>query len=121
MRRTGRYGRVLRGAPVVDIAHLMHAADGATGRAALLGEELALYVSRLISRERNARISTLLAAIVRQTELADLEVASACTAAPVVRLPVGDRLLEVIESRVTATGKLSHLVPDGAFGLAKRL
>ena len=50
MRGSGRYGSMLRGAPVVDIAHLMHAADGATGRAALFGDELALHVSRLISR-----------------------------------------------------------------------
>jgi len=82
---------------VVDIAHLMHATDRAVRRAALLRQELPLHIRRHVSRQWNPRIPTLLAAIVHQPKLADVQIPSTRSAAPVVRLPIGNRLLEVIE------------------------
>src|SRR5260370_12456876 len=104
--------------PVVDITHLMHAGDRAVRRAAVLRQELALHIRRLIPRQRNPGIPALLAAIVHQPELADVQIPSTCPAAPVICLPIGNRLLEVIEPRVAPPCKLSYLVPDPALRLA---
>ena len=106
--------RCLWGAPVVDVADLVDAADGAVGRTALFGEELAFHVGLLVVRDRHAGISALLGAVVHQTELADVEIASAGPAAPIVRLAVGDRLLKMVEARVAAAGQAPDFVPDGA-------
>ena len=113
--------RRLRGAPVVDVADLVHTANGAVGRAALLGKELPLHVRPAVLGQRHAGIATLLRTVVHQAELADIEIASACAAPPVVGLAVRDRFLEVVEARIAAPRQLADFVPDGTLFLAQRL
>src|ERR1700761_1250216 len=74
-------GRVLRGAPVVDVAYLVHAGDGAVGSAGFLGKELALYDLGGIFGDRNARIAALLGAVGDDPFLVDIEVAGTRAAA----------------------------------------
>src|ERR1700761_9717179 len=108
----GRGAGGLRGAPVVDVADLVHAGDGAVGSAALLGEELALHALGGVVGDGDCRIAALLAAVVHQAVFADVEVARACAAAPVVGLAVGDGFLKVVEARVGAPREAPDLVPD---------
>lgn len=111
----------LRCAPVINVADLVDAADGAVGSAAFFGEEFSLDVGGLVFGERNARVAALLGAVVDQSKLADINIACASPAAPVVGLAVGDGFLEVIEARVAAARELTNLVPHGAFGFAEGL
>ena len=96
---------------MVDIAHLVHATDRAVRRAALLRQELPLHIRRHVARQRNPRIPALLGAIVHQPELADVQIPPARPAAPVIRLPVRDRLLKVIEPRVAPPRQLAAPCP----------
>src|ERR1019366_463351 len=100
VRAAGSYLRRLRSPPVVDVAHLVHATDGAVRRATLLGQELTLHVRPAVLSQWNARIATLLRAVMHQPELADVEITPASAAPPVIRLPVGDRFLKMVEPRV---------------------
>ncbi len=115
----GGHAGVLRGAPVVDVADLVDAGDGAARGAAFFREELALDVFASVAGEGDARVAALLAAVVDEAVLADVEVACACAAAPVVGLPVGDGFLEVVEAGVAAAGELADLIPDVALALAE--
>src|SRR5271154_2117540 len=99
---------------MIDVAHLMHATDRATRRAALLRQKLPLYIRGHIPRQRNPGISPLLTAVVHQPVLADIQIPSTRAAPPVVRLPIGDRLLEVIEPRVAPACQIPYLVPNPA-------
>src|ERR1700761_7769108 len=116
-----RHRRGLRRAPVIDVAHLMHTTNRAARSAALLRQKLPFHISCLVLRQRYRRIPTLLAAIVHQTVLADIQVPPARPASPVVRLPIGDRLLEVIEPRIAPPRQVPHLVPNTALRIAQRL
>lgn len=60
---------------MVDVADLVHAADGAVWRAAFRGQIFAFYVSRCVIGQRDARITALLAAIMHQAVFADIEIA----------------------------------------------
>src|ERR1700743_291940 len=92
----------LRRAPMVDVAHLMHAADGAVRRAGLRGKELPLHVLGSVFAQRNARKTALLRAVMHEAVFADVEVARTRPAAPVVRQALRNRLLKLIEARVAA-------------------
>ena len=96
----GGNGGVLRGAPVIDVADLVDAADGAVGGAGL---SRCRYSRRTIFEgvlgQRLAGVAALLRAVVHQAVLADVHVARAGAATPVVRLAVRDVVLEVIEAR----------------------
>ena len=98
----GSDGRVLRGAPVVDVANLVYTADGAVGSAGFFGEEFALDDLGGVVGDRNARVAALLRAVADDPVLVDVEIARARSAAPVVRLAIGDGLLEAVEARVAA-------------------
>src|SRR5271167_2120431 len=99
----------------------MHATDRAAWRAALLCHKLPLDISSRVLGQRNRRISTLLAAVMNQPVLADIQIPSTCTAPPVIRLPIGNRLLKVIEPRVTPPRQVPHLVPHAALRRTQRL
>jgi len=71
----GRNSSVLRRAPVVDVADLVYARDGAVGRAGFLGEKLALDDSLGVLRDRNAGIATLLAAVADDAVLIHIQIA----------------------------------------------
>jgi hypothetical protein len=77
-------GAGLRVAPVVEHSDLLRAGDGAARRARLLGAILVFKVLAGVFLEGNGGISALLRAVVNQPILADLEVAAADSAAPLV-------------------------------------
>src|SRR5689334_11676789 len=110
-RRSTRAGLAgLRSAPVVDVADLVHAADGAARAAGLLCQELALYIGGGVLRQRSRGEAALLAAVVHQTVFADVEIASTGAAAPVVGLAVRNRFLKVVEARVAPARQLTDCV-----------
>ena len=108
----GRDGAGLRRAPVVDVADAVDAADGAVGRAAFGGQELALHVGGGVFGDRHAGVAALLGAVVHQAVLADVEVARTGAAAPVVGPPLRDRFLELVELRVVGLLPVAHLEVD---------
>ena len=93
----GGDGGGLRGAPVVDVADSMDAADGAVGGAAFGGEEFALDVGGGVVGEGNAGVAALLAAVVDEAVFANIEIARAGAAAPVVGAALGDGFLELVK------------------------
>src|SRR5580658_2341934 len=99
---------------MVDVAHLMHTANRTARRTALLCQKLPLHIGSLIPRQRHPWIPALLAAIVHQPVLADIQISPTRATAPVIRLPVGNRLLEMIEPRITPPRQVPHLVPNPA-------
>ena len=121
MRAAGSYLRRLRSPPVVDVAHLVHATDGAVRRATLLGQELTLHVRPAVLSQWNARIATLWRAVMHQPELADVEITRTRATAPFVRLPFRDAVLKPIEARVILVPQLLHIVEDLLFRLAQWL
>ena len=97
----GRFqARVLRRPPEIHRRHAVHAADRAVRRARLRRRELAADVVDGVALERHARIAALLRAVVHQAVLADVEVARAGAAAPLVRLAVGQVVLEAANPRI---------------------
>src|SRR5580698_3329841 len=111
----------LRSAPVIDIADLVHAGDGAVGSAALLGEELLFHALGGVVGDGHRGIAALLAAVVHEAVFTNVQITRARPAAPVVGLAVGDGFLKVIEARVAAAREAADFVPDLALALAKRL
>src|SRR6185437_14743726 len=73
-------------APEIDQRCLMNAGNGAVGSAGFLGEVLAPDVGDSVIRQRDSGIAALLGAVVNQAVLADIEIAGAGSAAPVVGL-----------------------------------
>ncbi len=67
-------------------------------------EELALDVGLGVLGEGDAGIAALLGAVVDQAVFADVEVARAGAAAPVVGHAVGDGFLKLVEARVGCGG-----------------
>ena len=68
-------------------------------RAALLREEFALTLLRRVFRERHAGVAALLGTIMNQSVFADVEIARAGAAAPLVFASGGDIVLELIDAR----------------------
>src|SRR5690349_2443498 len=99
----------------------MHAADRAAWSAALLRQELALHVLGRVLRQRNAGMAALLAAVVHQPILADVQVPTASTAAPVIGLAVRNGFLKMIEPAVAAPRHGTYGVPYLALSIAQRL
>ena len=104
----------LGGAPVVHVGHLMYARDSAVRRTALFGEKFAPNVVDGVLLQRNPGIAALLRAVVNQSVLANVQVASARTAPPLVRFAVGDIVLEPVEASVMVLLELLHLQEDFA-------
>ena len=88
----------MRGAPGIDGRNLVHAGHGAARGAGFFGEELAVALLVSVFHDGNARIAALLRTIVDQAVFADVEIARASTAAPVVFLAARDIVLELIDT-----------------------
>src|SRR5262245_59550998 len=86
----------------------MDAADGAVRRARLRRRELALDVLDGVVLQRNSRVAALLRAVVHEPLLADVEVARARAAAPVVRLAVGEVVLKAADAGVQVLHDLAR-------------
>ncbi len=119
---------VLRTSPEVHRRHAMDAADRAVRRAGLFRAELAPDIGDGVGLERHARIPALLRAVVDQALFADVEISRARAASPLVRLPVGEVVLEapnpgieILDDLPGAADGRGHVVVDLAFRAAKRL
>ena len=99
----------------------MDAGDGAARGAALGGAVFAADVVDGVLAERLAGVAALLRAVVHQAVFADVEVAGAGAAAPVVLLAVRDVVLEIIQARVAALLHRLHGGVDFALLVAERL
>src|SRR4029077_8512012 len=89
----GRCG-MLRSSPGVEDRNLVHAGNGAMGCAEFFGQVLATYVITGVFRERDRRIAALLRTVMDQTVFADIEVARARAAAPIIGQALGNVVLE---------------------------
>src|SRR5215469_5897780 len=98
----------------------MHARHCAMRRAALLCEELAANVGYGIALQRNSRVATLLRTVVHQPVFADIQIARACTASPVVGSAVRDVFLEPVEARIMFLFHLLHFEIDFALFVSQR-
>ena len=107
-------------APVVEDADLVDALERAVRGAPLLGHVLALEIFHRVLFERDAGVAALLRAPVDQAVLADVEVASAGAAAPLVGLALGDCVLEPVEARVVAISQPLDLLEDLLLFVAER-
>ena len=102
----------MRGAPVVNVADFVDAADGAVRGAAFGGEEFALDVVGGVVGQRDAGVAALLAAVVHQAVFADVEIAGAGAATPVIRSALGNGGLKVVEARVVDLLPPAHFFVD---------
>src|SRR5215470_2467777 len=91
----------------------MDAADGAVRRAPLRRQKLALDVVDRVGLERHPGNAALLRAVMDEAVLADVEVARARAAPPLVRLAVGEPFLEVRNPRVEVLEDLPGPVDRG--------
>ena len=89
----------LRAAPVVEHSDLVNAGNGAVRGAGFFRVELAMAALGAVLGERDAGIAALLGAVMNQTILANIEVARAGAAAPIVFAARGDIVLERIDTR----------------------
>ena len=112
---------MLRRAPGVKDGNLVHAGNRAVRRAAFFREVFAADVVAGVGFERNAGIAALLRAVVHQAVFADVEIARAGAAAPVVRLALRNVVLESVDAREAALFHGLHLVIDAALFFAERL
>jgi len=77
----------------------VHAGHGAARGAGFFGKEFAVTLLVGVLHDRNAGIAALLRAIVDQAVFADVEIARAGTAAPIVFLAARDVVLEFVDAR----------------------
>src|SRR5262249_43287409 len=106
--------RTLRGAPGIEDRDLVHAGDGAVRGAAFFAEVFAADIGHGVGFERNRGESALLRAVVHEPVFADVEVARAGAAAPLVGAALGDVVLKGVHAREAALLHGLHLVVDGA-------
>ena len=76
----------------------MHAGNGAARRAAFFCAKFALALLGRVFGQRNAGISALLRAVVDQAVLANVEIAGAGAASPIVFAARGDVVLEAVHA-----------------------
>jgi hypothetical protein len=95
-----RRRQVLPAAPEVDVGNLVHAGDRAARRAGFGGVVFAADIFERVFHQRLGRVAALLRAVVHQAVLADIEVARAGAAAPVILFAVRDVVLEIVDLRV---------------------
>ena len=91
---------VLRASPEVHRRHAMDAADRAVRRARFRRRRTRGGCRRRVGLERHAGIAALLRAVVHEPVFADVEIARAGAAPPLVRLAVGQVVLEVRDARI---------------------
>src|SRR6185295_10583829 len=89
--------------------------------APLLGVVLANHVGRRVLLDGDAGRAALLRAVMHQPVLADVEVARARAATPLVLLARGEVVLEPPQTRVLGLRDALQLVVDLALALAQRL
>src|SRR5439155_7193126 len=108
-------------APEVDHGDLLHAGDRAARGAGLVGKELVLEVGWCVLVERDGGVAPLLRTVVDQPVFADVEVAAAGAAAPVVGFAERYIPLEIVEPRVGGLAHSHDLEKDLLLALAQRL
>src|SRR5580700_7414891 len=99
----------------------MHAGDSATRSAAFLREKFAVALLVGILRQRNAGVAALLRAVMHQAVLADIEIARASAATPVVLQALGDIVLELINAREGLLAQRHDLFEDLLLARTQRL
>src|SRR5580765_7838638 len=99
-------------APEIEVRDVVNAGYSAVGRAALFGDVFAANVLDRVFVQRLRRIAALLRAIVHEPVLADIQVARAGAALPLVRPPIRDRILEEVQAREVALLQFLHLAID---------
>src|SRR5262245_1384501 len=104
--------------------HLMHAGDSAIRRAGFDGLGFAFKMLPSVIGERNGGIAALLRAVMNQSVFADVQVAAARAAMPLIRQSAYQVFLElivVIESEEGFLPGIQNFVVDGLLPLAERL
>ena len=86
---------------MVDDGNLLHAPDGAVGRAGFSCEIFSLNVGECVLLERDPGIATLLGTVMHQAVFTNVEIASAGAASPIVWFAASEIFLEPIEPAVT--------------------
>ena len=89
----------LRAAPIVEHSDLVNAGDGAVRGARFFRIELAVAALGGVLGERDARIAALLRTVMDEAVLANVEIARAGAAAPIVFAARGDIVLKRIHAR----------------------
>src|SRR5581483_11326027 len=117
----GLGGGLLRRAPRIKDGHLVDARYRAVRRATLLGQILAADVRDRILFQRNARIATLLRAVVHQPILADIQITRPSATAPLVWTSERDVVLKCIHPSEAAFFQRLHLVINATFFFAQGL
>ena len=108
-------------APGVDSGYLVDTGHGATRGAAFFGKKLAVALLVRILHQRNAGIAALLGAIMDQTVFANVEVARASAAAPVVFFTARDVVLEFIDAREGLFFERDNFLEDFLLARSQRL
>src|SRR5580704_18169596 len=99
----------------------MDARDRAAGRAALFGQEFAAAALGTVLRQRDAWISALLRAVVHQAILADIKVAGAGAATPIILFAGGNVVLKLIHARERLLAERHDLFENFALARSQRL
>src|SRR6202044_120038 len=99
----------------------MHAGYRTTRSAALLREKFAVALLVGILRQRNAGVAALLRAVMHQAVLADVEIARAGAASPVVLQALGDIVLELIDAREGLLAQRHNLFENFLLARTQRL
>src|SRR5262245_32279145 len=85
---------------MIEHRHLLNATNGTCRRACLLGEVFSLHMFVCVLLERNPGVPARLRAIVDETVLADVQIAGASPAAPVIGSPAREIFLKPIQTAV---------------------
>src|SRR5438045_2534727 len=93
--------RLLGRSPRVEDGYLVHARNRTMRRAGFFGEILTPQVLARIGRQRHSWISALLRTVVHKPVLADVKIAAAGAAAPIVGLALRDVVLKRVDARKT--------------------
>src|SRR6185437_15501011 len=112
--------KALRSPPEINEGRLMHAGDGAVGRAGFLRQKLAADLTNRVLSQRRPRIAALLRAVMHQPVFTDIQVAGSSAAAPVVRTAQSNVVLELVKAGVTVLAQLFHFGENGLCFLIER-
>src|SRR5271154_1290072 len=99
----------------------MNAGNGATRGAALLGEEFAVALFVGVLGQRNAGVAALLRAVMHQTVFADVKITRSGATPPVILLPFGDIVLELIDAREGLLAQRHDFFENFLFARPQRL
>src|ERR1700683_5338448 len=119
-RRGGLRFQGLFAAPVVHHRDLLHARDGAPRRAGFAREVFAPDIFLGVAGERHTGLAALLRTPVHQAIFANVKVARAGAATPLIRFTLRDVVLEFIEARKRALAERHNLFEKLSVARAKR-